>query len=155
MDAKVYLEQAYRIDQRISSKMEQILSLRMLSAKAGSTISDMPGGSSNLHKMENIICKIVDLESDINDDISSLLDLKVEITKLITGVENKEHQTLLELRYLCYKTWGQIAAEMGYNVRHIYRLHENAVEQIFRHKKLLHPCVKDSCKLKRVTECHF
>lgn len=155
MDIKEYLGQAYRIDQRIDSKMEQILSLRMLSTKAGSTISDMPGGSGNLHKMENIICKIVDLENNINDDISSLVDLKVEITKLITGIENKEHQTLLELRYLCYKTWEQIAVEMGYNVRHIYRLHESAVAQISKHKKQLRSCEKDCCKLKRVTECHF
>ena len=151
MDMKEYLGQAYRIDQRINSKMEQILSLRELSTKAGSTISDMPGGSRNLHRMESIICKMADLEADIHDDIVNLIDLKAEITKLITGIENKEHQTLLELRYLCYKTWEQIAVEMGYNVRHVYRLHENAIAQISGHKS----CCAHVCKIEPVTECHY
>jgi len=45
-------------------------------------------------------------------------------------VDNTEHQTLLELRYLCFKTWEQIAVDMGYNVRHVYRLHDEAIENI-------------------------
>ena len=42
MTAKEYLTQAYRIDQRINSKLEQVSSLRDLSTKATSTLSDAP-----------------------------------------------------------------------------------------------------------------
>ena len=113
MDIKEYLSQAYRIDQRINSKMEQVSSLHALATKATATVSDMPsGGAKNIHKMENIIIKIADLENEINEDIDELVDLKIAITKLIKGVDNQEHQTLLELRYLCFKTWEQIAVDM-------------------------------------------
>ena len=42
MTAKEYLTQAYRIDQRINSKLEQVSSLRDLSTKATSTLTDVP-----------------------------------------------------------------------------------------------------------------
>ena len=129
MTAKEYLVQAYRIDQRINSKLEQIVSLRELATKATSTLSDMPAsGTRNLHPMEGIIVKVIDLESEINDDIDTLVDLKREIVSIIKKINNPEHQTLLELRYLCFKTWEQVAVDMGYDLRYIHKLHGRALE---------------------------
>lgn len=131
MNAKEYLGQAYRLDQRINSKLEQVLSLRDLTTKATATMSDMPGGGSrNVYKMQDIIAKIVDLENDINRDIDALVDLKREMVSVIKAVENPEYQTLLELRYLCFKTWEQIAVDMGYSTRNVYKLHDAAVEKL-------------------------
>ncbi|MEQ8156605.1 MAG: DUF1492 domain-containing protein [Clostridiaceae bacterium] len=131
MAAKEYLSQAYRIDQRINSKLEQIVSLRELATKATSTLSDTPpSGTRNVHSMEGIIVKIIDLENEINADIDTLVDLKKEIINLIKGINNPEHQTLLELRYLCFKTWEQIAVEMGYSLQHIFRVHDKALKEI-------------------------
>jgi len=77
MTAKEYLGQAYRLDQRINSKLEQVMSLRDLATKATSTLSDVaPSGTRNVHRMEDIIVKIVDLENEINRDIDNLVDLK-------------------------------------------------------------------------------
>ena len=130
MTAKEYLGQAYRIDQRINSKMEQIASLNLLARKATTVFSDMPGNSTrNIHRMEDVIIKIVDMESEINADIDRLVDLKKEIAGVIHGVSNLEYQTLLELRYLCFKTWEQIAVDMGYSIQHIYRLRDKALTQ--------------------------
>ena len=42
MTAKNYLGQAYRLDQRINSKIDQISSLNDLATKCTSTITDMP-----------------------------------------------------------------------------------------------------------------
>ena len=72
MDAKEYLSQAYRIDQRINSKLEQVMSLRALLGKATGTLSGTPKAATpNLHSMEDTICKMVDMENEINDDIHS------------------------------------------------------------------------------------
>ena len=131
MTAKEYLGQAYRLDQRINSKLEQILSLRELTTKATATMSDMPGGGSrNVYKMQDIIGKIVDLENEINADIDHLVDLKREMVAVIMAVENPEYQTLLELRYLCFKTWEQIAVDMKYSTRNVYMLHDAAISAI-------------------------
>lgn len=130
MTAKEYLNQAYRLDQRINSKLEQVMSLRDLTTKATATMSDMPGGSRNVYKMQDIIGKIIDLENEINADIDQLVDLKREMVSAIKAVEDPEYQTLLELRYLCFKTWEQIAVEMNYSIQHIYRLRDKALTQI-------------------------
>ena len=132
MDAKEYLSQAYRIDQRINSKLEQVMSLRALLGKATGTLSGTPKAATpNLHSMEDTICKMVDMENEINADIDTLVDLKTEIMTCIKQVGNPEYQTLLELRYLCFKNWEDISTEMDYSLRRLYELHNLALEQIF------------------------
>ncbi len=131
MTAKEYLGQAYRLDQRINSKLEQVLSLRELTTKATATMSDMPsGGTRNVYRMQDIIAKIVDLENEINRDIDTLVDLKREMVTTIKGIADPECQTLLELRFLCFKTWEQIAVEMNYSIQHIYRLRDKALKMV-------------------------
>ena len=80
MNAKEYLLQARYLDERITSKTQQIASLNDLATKCTSTISDMPrnpnhGGS----RMEDAILKIIDLEDGLKKDIEKLVDLKKEI----------------------------------------------------------------------------
>ena len=131
MTTKEYLAQAYRIDQRINSKLEQIVSLRELATKATSTLSDTPpSGSRNVHSMEGIIVNMMELENEINADIDVLVDLKKEIMSIIKKINNPEQQTLLELRYLCFKTWEQIAVDMGYSIQNAYKVHDRALENI-------------------------
>lgn len=128
-NAKAYLGQAYRIDQRINSKIEQVKSLHAMATKATSTISDMPGSATrNIHRMENVIVKIIDLENEINNDIEELVNLKAEVTAVIKGIDNLEYQMLLELRYLCYKPWEQIAVDLGYSINNVFKMHRKALE---------------------------
>ena len=127
-EIKEYLSQAFRIDQRIQSKMEQVASLNDLATRATATYSDMPGSETrNLHRMEDAILSIIELE--INEDICKLVQMKKDIVHKIKAVQNTEYQTLLELRYLCFKSWEQIAVDMGYSIQHIYRLHDWALRE--------------------------
>lgn len=131
LTAKEYLSQAYRIDQRINSKIEQVRSLRDLAGKATATLSDMPRNPSpNHHRMEDFLCKALDLENEINADLCRLIDTKREIVTVVKCVENRELQTLLEMRYLCYKTWEEIAVEMHFDLRWVYRLHGRALDEV-------------------------
>ena len=131
MTAKEYFSQAYKIDNDINSKLEQVASLRDLATKATTTMSDMPGSPNrNIHKMENAIIKIVDLEDEINSDINELISLKADITHMIKRVTNRQERTVLEKRYLCFDTWEQISVEMGYSIQHTFRLHDKALREI-------------------------
>ena len=132
LSAKEYLSQAYRIDQSINSKLEQAQSLREVATKASSTLSDIlpSNGTRNVHRMENVIVKMLDLECEINADLQHLIDLKHEIITVIKCVETPEFQTLLELRYLCFRTWEEIAVELRFDLRHIHRLHGRALADV-------------------------
>lgn len=141
MTAKEYLSQAYRIDQRINAKLEQVMALRALATKATGTLSDMPrSDSSNVCRLEDIIIKIVDSENEINAEIDRLIDLKREMRVVIGAVAQPDYQTLLELRYLCFKTWEQIAVSMGYSIQHTYRIHDQALKEIRVPDNLESPC---------------
>ena len=130
-ETKEYLSQAFRIDQRIQSKIEQIASLNDLATRATATYSDMPGsGTHRTDKMEDAVLSIIELENEINKDICHLVDIKKDIVHRIKAVKNPEYQTLLELRYLCFKTWEQIAVEMNYELRWLYRLHRRALDAV-------------------------
>ena len=131
MSAKEYLSQAMYIDQRINSKLEQVMTLRETATKATATLTDMPRSDSpNLQSMENTIVKIVDLENEINRDIDRLVDLKAEVRQLIAALENPEQQLILELRYLCFKQWSAIMEEMGISETSVYRIHGEALKNI-------------------------
>ena len=140
MTPKEYLGQAYRLDQRIDSKIAQVASLNDLSTKCTATLSGMPGSPNRgTSSMADIIEKIIDLQAEINHDIDTLVDLKREIVSIIKAVENVEYQTLLEKRYLCFMQWERIAVDMHYSGKWIKTLHERAldvVSEIMREKSI-------------------
>jgi seryl-tRNA synthetase len=128
MSVKEYLGQAYRLDQRINSKLEQVESLNDLATKASATLTGMPRNPNRATStMADAVAKIIDLQAEINNDIDNLVDLKREMVKLIKAVANTECQTLLELRYLCFKSWEQIAVDMDYSIDNVYRIHRKAL----------------------------
>ena len=128
MTIKEYLGQAYRLDQRINSKLEQLESLNSLAMKCTLSHTGMPKNPTHsTSMMAEIVAKIVDLQSKINQDIDLLVDLKSEIVRVIKNVNRAEYQTLLELRYLCFKTWEQIAVDLNYSIDNVYRIHRKAL----------------------------
>ena len=136
MTAREYLTQARMIDSRINSKLMELQRAREL---ATGLVSDMPRNPSpDLQQMESRVVKIVDLEREINAEIDELVDLKRDIRELIAQIRKPEYRTLLELRYLGFRTWDAIAEEMGFEPRTIYRFHSNAlrvVERLMRAEK--------------------
>lgn len=131
MTAKEYLSQARFLDDRINSKIQQVSSLNELATKCTATISDMPHSpNSSGSTMADAVCKIVDLQEEINKDIDRLVDLKREIMGVIKAVPNVEYQTILEKRYLCFISWEQIAVDMNYSMQHIHRMHSSALKEI-------------------------
>ena len=130
MDAKEYLRQAYRLDQAISSKIEQISSLRELATKATAALGTEPvSGSRNPHRLEDAIGKIVDLENEIDRDMDCLIETKRKIMGIIGELGNAEHRILLEQRYLCYISWAEIEEKMGFGLRWVHILHGRALAE--------------------------
>lgn len=131
MTTKEYLSQAYRLDQRIHSKLEQVSTLRSLAQKMTVSFGNEGGrGVRNQSPMENTIVKIMDLEEEIDQEIDRLIDLKQEIMGVISSVQDIDCQLLLELRYLTFKTWEQIAEIMNFTLQWVYALHQKALSKI-------------------------
>ena len=131
MTAKEYLGQAYRLDQRITSKLQQIDSLRSLTRKVTASYDgEVVSRSRNVHSMEDTIIRLMEAEEDINKQIDELIQLKIEIGETINQVRNESYRLILEKRYLCFLPWDQIASEMKYSRRWVLNRHERSLEVI-------------------------
>ena len=130
-EAKKYLSQAFGLNQRIESKLNQIEELNNLAAKATAAYADNTKRRNGAgSRMEDTVCRIIDLESEINQDMLQLVELKKGIVRRIKSVENSELQMVLELRYLSYMRWEEIAIELGYGIDNVFRLHRKALAEI-------------------------
>lgn len=131
MTTKEYFEQALTLNKRINSKLDHLGTLRDMATKASTTLSDIPhSGNRNVHRMEDIISKIVDLENEINGDIDRFVDMKRDYIKIIGDIRSPIHQLVMEQRYLCCRTWEQIKMELGYELRWLHRLHGRALQEV-------------------------
>ena len=131
MKVREYLNRAFKLEKRINSKLDQISTLRVMAEKVSSTINDVfSSGTRNVTRTQDIIIKIIDLENEINDDIDSLIEIKREIMHAIKAVENIDCQLLLEMRYLSYHTWEQIAVDLGYCMDNVFKIHRRALDLI-------------------------
>lgn len=128
MKAREYLEQARHLNQRIDSKLWQLASLRSLAGKVTSNITGMPRNPSpSSSRLEDTIVKITALEDAINRDIDHLVDLKSTIVKLVEQIDDLDQKTILEMRYLSFMSWDQIATELHFSVRWVVKKHADAL----------------------------
>ena len=126
-----FLSQARHIDVQINSKLEELSYLKALAKKVTTTYqSDMVDGSRDVHKREGIICKIIDLQNEINSDIDQLVDLKIAIRQIIESLPDLEGRTVLNLRYVRLLKWQEVADTMGYSLRRVHNFHDRAIQYL-------------------------
>lgn len=131
MDAKEFLSQAYKIDIQINTKLEALQMLDAQATKATAVLTGMPHSPNRgTSSLEATICKIIDLQEEINRDVYRLVSIKEEIKDSIAKIDNTDYRVILEKRYILGKKWEEIAVELGYELRWVHRLHRKALEQI-------------------------
>lgn len=129
MTAKEYLSQARYLDARINTKIKQMEALNTLATSATSVLTGMPHSPNKAtSKMADIVDKIVDLQAEINRDIDALVDLKGEMRSKLEMVPAEDYKAILEMRYLCFMSWEQIASNLGLSVPYTYKLHDRALK---------------------------
>ena len=131
MTATEYLGQAYRLDQRINSKLQQVESLRSLTRKVTASYDgETVFHTRNVTSLEDTIFRLMEAEEELNRQIDELVVLKMDISRMINRVRNESLRLILEKRYLCFLHWDQIAAEMHYSRRWVLKRHARAVEVV-------------------------
>ncbi len=132
MNAKEYLSQAMWLDKSINNKLEQMERLKAIAEKVtvDFTQEKVSGGKATTSPMEDATVNLIDLSHEINDDIDRLIDLKREILDVISQVEDVSYQLVLEMRYINNKSWDDVARDMGYDRRTIFRIHGKALKEI-------------------------
>ena len=129
---KDYLKKAECLRRRIQRKTNEIYLLhQQAEGMNGSGISNMPRTVSPDHsKMEGTVFKIMALEQDIKDTQQEYDALIADMERRIKAIDDADDRDLLTKRYLEFKSWDAIAAEMFISKRKAYYLHNRALKSL-------------------------
>lgn len=129
MTAKEYLRQAYRLDQKINSDLEEVAALREMASSVSTPQLSERVQTSRKGDAPFVRCleKIIELEDKINKEIDLLVELKKEIRTVITTVEDTDERMVLKYRYVHNYTWEQIGNELHADARTVRRWHGKAL----------------------------
>ena len=72
--------------------------------------------------------RYVDIEKEIGEMLLELTELKHTIIGQIQMLGDQKYTDVLWKRYVELESFAQIASEMGYNVRHVTRIHGRALQ---------------------------
>ena len=130
-NAKEYLRQVALIDRKVDAKCDEIAQLRAMVLRITPTLKDdMVSGGSSQDKLGNTMAKIIDLQAEINADIDSLVAAKRAVGHVLDRLDDDRQYDILHKRYIQYKSWEQIAAEMHYTYRWVCIMHGRALKSV-------------------------
>ena len=129
---KEYWEQAERLRHRINRKIHEIHLLRQRAeGMNGSGMDGMPKTASpDRSKMESTVFKIMALEKEIQETQAEYDALVADMEARINAVQDGDARDLLTKRYLEFKPWSTVAAEMFISKRKAYYIHRKALENL-------------------------
>ncbi len=132
MKVKEYLHQAYRLDKRIQSDIEEMESLREMATNVSSPSWDEKVQTSRNTDAKFVRCleRIIDLESKINAEVDNLVALKEQIRCVINEVADTDERMVLRYRYVHNFTWEQIGDELNADRTTVYRWHNAALNHV-------------------------
>lgn len=138
-EIRKWLNRAFYVNNKIKALEAVRERNRALATKCTASYEN-DGSTSESHdnSKEKIIHEICDNDLAIRKELDSLVKIRTEISKKISGLENDELETILSMRYLGYMSMQQIADQMHYDRRTIQRKYIIALD-----------------KIKDVIECHI
>lgn len=131
MKAKEYLQQLQRLDTVINQKIKEVHDLRLQAQSGGGIdyskerVQSSPSGDAPFVKP---ICRIIDLEAEINAEIDRFIEEKHKIINQIQGLKNSDYISLLFKRYVEFKSLERICVEMNFSYDYIKHLHGYALK---------------------------
>ena len=122
--AKIEQLMAYR-NARFScmALTNEIERTRELGEKITVSFNGMPGVAEPGAKVGTAASILADLERDFQDQLERLHRTQQGVTEAIDTLEREDLKGILRLRYINGFKWSTIADMVGYDVRHVTRLH--------------------------------
>nr|DAG18327.1 MAG TPA: Protein of unknown function (DUF1492) [Caudoviricetes sp.] len=93
-------------------------------------LSSVPGGSGDGQALPRAVERVEKAKQALDAQILFCDDLHAEITAVLLSLEDPDDYEILKLRYLHFKTWESIAAEIKLCLRQIYRRHRRAIDEL-------------------------
>ena len=130
MTVKEFLRSVREQDSLLRAYEQELEDLRrraynISSPKLGDKIQ-----SNHLATLDEIVAKIEQQAAKVNAAWDELIDRRNRAKFLISKVEDENIRCVLYRYYILTHSWEQIAVDMGYALRHVYRLHGEGLQNL-------------------------
>ena len=133
MMASLFMSRAFRLEEQVQSKLQQIERLRSMASRVTSNTANEPvSHTRDVTEMQDAVIRIMEEEEILKTRIKMLMDVKEQIRDVIEQVDDVTLQLILEKRYLLYESIKEIAADMGYTYRWTEKKHKKALQEADR-----------------------
>ena len=123
---KERLKQVAAMDCRLKLEREKLERLRAAVEYRSPSFEGAGGGSDK----SDAVSRLIEMEQRYDKLAAEYIALYDETDTLIKAVDGGVLSEVLERRYLLYQQWTDIAEAMNYTVRHITRLHGEALKKM-------------------------
>ena len=130
-----YLRGAWYFQKKADFLNEKILVLRSKAEKITTSFQDVPTFGGFEDHRQQVIAEMVDLEREYGKSMMMCRNKAKEIEFVIGLLENHQEKIVLEMRYLHYDNWLDIAMNLNYSVQMIYKIHGRALINLLKINK--------------------
>lgn len=125
---KKELQQLYWLKRNIQQLENKLIELETEATKMTRQLSKATiRTKSTDDRLSEIVCKIVEVQNEINRQLEKSYECMAKIEKAIETLPPREAY-LIRMRYLELKSWEEIAVEMKYSWRQVHRIHSDALK---------------------------
>lgn len=138
MTAKEFMKQHERVVEKIRQIEIQIYDIEQTLGIKGVNYDSQPHGSGISQVTESTATKLIELREVQRDLVDKLWTKRIEIERVIFMIENATLAELLQRKYIRLQKWDDIATDMKFDSRYIYKLHGKALveaDKIIRKRK--------------------
>lgn len=127
MGVREWLERVRKLDELIDAKIAEREQLRAMATRVVAEMDGMPhakGGVSD--PVGSNVVKIIALAEEADRLVDEYVEHKQQVIKALERLPEREF-AVLHKYYIQYKTWEEIADEMGYSTMQIWRFKRNGM----------------------------
>ena len=118
-----YLRSAWYYQKKADFLNEKIMVLREKSTKMTTSYQDIPTFGGFEDHRQQVIAEMVDTEREYRKMTQQCRNKLQEIAFFINQLESFQERIVLQMRYLYFENWQDIALRLNYEERQIYRIH--------------------------------
>lgn len=130
MNAKDFLRQIKKLDRLIENKLIEIQRWKDIANNTTATLSgERVQSSGNPQKISDAICRYIDLEREINQDIDELVEAKKDVIGVIEQLNATEYDIIHKI-YVQYLTLEDVADAYDRTYSWATTIHGRALKHI-------------------------
>lgn len=133
--AQHYLRSAWYYEKKSAFLTDKIAVLRSKAEKITTSYQDAPSFGGFEDHRQKIIAEMVDLEREHEKARTLCRNKRKEVEFVISLLDNFQEKIVLEMRYLNYYDWQEIAIQLNYSIQAVYYIHGRALMHILEVNK--------------------